>query len=170
MSDGALIALGLVGASIMLSTMPKRPTIYRPQRSTARPLHPRPSPTARGYTSAWARASRAFLDEHPLCSECSTPERPVASEVTDHVIPHKGDAGLFWDRDNWRALCKRCHDRATCLYDGGFGRVVREKPKGASPAPSQSSSRGSKARSTNSGRKSAAWRATCTRPSADSRK
>ena len=27
----------------------------------------------------------------------------------DHIIPHRGDRKLFWDRDNWQALCKSCH-------------------------------------------------------------
>ena len=33
--------------------------------------------------------------------------------VVDHVIPHRGDQKLFWDEDNWQALCKSCHDRKT---------------------------------------------------------
>ncbi len=30
--------------------------------------------------------------------------------VVDHVVPHKGDADLFWDRDNWQPCCKWHHD------------------------------------------------------------
>jgi 5-methylcytosine-specific restriction protein A len=33
--------------------------------------------------------------------------------VVDHIKPHKGDRGLFWELANHQALCKRCHDRKT---------------------------------------------------------
>jgi 5-methylcytosine-specific restriction protein A len=33
--------------------------------------------------------------------------------VVDHIIPHRGDQYLFWDQENWQALCKDCHDRKT---------------------------------------------------------
>ena len=34
----------------------------------------------------------------------------VASNTVDHVIPHKGNALLFWDTSNWQALCDTCHN------------------------------------------------------------
>jgi len=37
----------------------------------------------------------------------------VAATVVDHVIPHRGDAALMWDKSNWQALCKHCHDCKT---------------------------------------------------------
>ena len=76
----------------------------------------------RGYTSRWAKASKGFLKRNPLCVRCLESEQVVRSEVTDHIVPHKGDMTLFWDRDNWQALCKRCHDTKTATEDGGFGR------------------------------------------------
>jgi len=43
--------------------------------------------------------------------------------VVDHIIPHRGDLALFWDeKNNWQALCHRCHSRKTAREDGGFGR------------------------------------------------
>ena len=53
---------------------------------------------------AWRKASEAFLIRNPACVRCGR-----ASEVTDHVEPHKGDRGKFWDRKNWQALCRPCH-------------------------------------------------------------
>ena len=53
----------------------------------------------------WRKSSAAHLIEHPNCVRCGR-----ASEVTDHIEPHGGDIGKFLDRDNWQALCKRCHD------------------------------------------------------------
>jgi len=46
----------------------------------------------------------------------------TAATVVDHVTPHKGDKVLFWDRLNWQALCKRCHDRKTA-FESRFGRA-----------------------------------------------
>lgn len=54
-----------------------------------------------------------FLAEHPLCVKCM--ERGVYTKATvvDHIIPHRGDRLLFWDKSNWQPLCKACHDKKT---------------------------------------------------------
>jgi len=44
-----------------------------------------------------------------------------AATVVDHIKPHRGDKTLFWERSNWQALCKQCHDIKTAKEDGGFG-------------------------------------------------
>jgi len=74
---------------------------------------------ARGYTYKWQKASKAYLKKHPLCAECArkTPPRFEKATVVDHIIPHKGDKKLFWDRENWQPLCKQCHDRKTARED-----------------------------------------------------
>jgi 5-methylcytosine-specific restriction protein A len=33
--------------------------------------------------------------------------------VVDHIIPHRGNRELFWDTENWQALCTPCHNRKT---------------------------------------------------------
>jgi 5-methylcytosine-specific restriction protein A len=33
--------------------------------------------------------------------------------VVDHRVPHRGDDHLFWDRSNWQAMSKPCHDEKT---------------------------------------------------------
>ena len=84
-----------------------------------RPLHPeevRPA-ASRGYDRAWQKASKAFLQAHPLCEECMKRGKYTKATVVDHVIPHRGDETLFWDRSNWHALCKRCHDKKTGCED-----------------------------------------------------
>lgn len=80
--------------------------------------------TERGYNWRWQQASRAFLREHPLCEckECRALGRIIPSEVTDHRIPHRGDPVLFWDRSNWQAMSKTCHDRKTATEDSNWGR------------------------------------------------
>lgn len=48
----------------------------------------------------------------------------VAGEVTDHVIPHKGDDGAFWDRSRWQRCCAWHHDvvkqRLEAQYQAGL--------------------------------------------------
>lgn len=45
----------------------------------------------------------------------------MLATIVDHIIPHKGNMELFWDRDNWQAMSKECHDKKTAREDGGFG-------------------------------------------------
>ena len=85
----------------------------------------RGSSTQRGYNYAWQKASRAYLAEHPLCEceDCDAGRKRVrVASVVDHKVPHRGDQALFWDRTNWQAMHKQCHDRKTVREDGGFGR------------------------------------------------
>lgn len=84
----------------------------------------RGSSSERGYGGAWRRAREAFLRERPLCEcdECRAGQLRVRpATVVDHRIPHRGDQALFWDRSNWQAMAKECHDRKTAREDGGFG-------------------------------------------------
>lgn len=80
-----------------------------------KPLHPeytRPA-AKRGYSSKWQRASKKFLQSHPLCAECMKQGRYTKATVVDHIVPHRGDQKLFWDQNNWQAMCKTCHDKKT---------------------------------------------------------
>lgn len=98
--------------------MPSMPGTFRPQGARTRAETKREadgrrgSARARGYTSAWDRAAKAYLAEHPLCEYAlaEDPPRVVASTLVDHLYPHRGDADLFWDRGNWVATSKDFHD------------------------------------------------------------
>lgn len=68
---------------------------------------------SRGYGAKWQKLSRAYLDAHTECRICKAAGLVVVSEVVDHIVPHRGDMGLFWQRMNWQPLCKTCHDRKT---------------------------------------------------------
>lgn len=68
----------------------------------------RPSATERGYDSRWRKARLEFLAVRPWCF---TKGCGAAATVVDHIIPHRGDQKLFWDRSNWQPLCARCHSR-----------------------------------------------------------
>jgi 5-methylcytosine-specific restriction endonuclease McrA len=70
----------------------------------------RGSARQRGYDSKWERARLHFLAEHPLCRMCEQHGKVVPASVVDHVIPHRGDAKLFWSRSNWQPLCETHHN------------------------------------------------------------
>ena len=75
----------------------------------------------RGYGHRWRKARDGYLRSHPLCVKHEVRGQLEPATVVDHIVPHRGDQGLFWDRDNWQALCKQCHDIKTATEDGGFG-------------------------------------------------
>ena len=64
-----------------------------------------------------AAESKQFLQSHPLCAVCMKQGRYTKTTVVDHIIPHRGDPKLFWDRSNWQSLCKPCHDKKTLTED-----------------------------------------------------
>ena len=72
----------------------------------------------RGYTYAWQKARDRFLRANPLCAYCLKGGRPVAASIVDHIVPHEGDQTMFWDEDNWQALCKPCHDGVKAREEG----------------------------------------------------
>ncbi len=67
----------------------------------------RPNARARGYTRQWENARAEYLRAHPYCQHkaCGRP-----ATIVHHVIPHKGNMRLFWERTNWMPVCKACHD------------------------------------------------------------
>lgn len=96
------------------------PIINRPgQRTSAR---------KRGYTHQWDKARAAYLAEpgHQFCVRCQArgllnagtmrmdgtieTNRRRIGLVVDHIVPHRGDQRLFWDRTNWQTLCHDHHD------------------------------------------------------------
>ena len=73
------------------------------------------SAAKRGYGYKWRIAANKFLRLNPIC-RCGN-----QAECVDHIVPHRGNKILFWDKSNWQALCKECHNRKTAKHDGGFG-------------------------------------------------
>lgn len=55
------------------------------------------------------RLRHSFLVRHPVCNIC---HREPATEL-DHIVPHRGILGLFWDQRNWQGACATCHGRKT---------------------------------------------------------
>lgn len=83
----------------------------------------RESSAKRGYGYKWQQAREGFLRANPLCVLHEKLGRLVPATVVDHIVPHKGDRALFWDRANWQPLCKQCHDVHKQRLESG-GRMV----------------------------------------------
>lgn len=73
----------------------------------------RGSSSSRGYDRRWEKARLIFIAANPLCGRCAAAGRVERTTVVDHIIPHKGDQELFWDKSNWQGLCETCHNRKT---------------------------------------------------------
>lgn len=68
----------------------------------------RPSARERGYDSKWDKERAEYLarPENRLC-RCGCGRN---ADMVDHIIPHRGDKKLFWDRKNWQPLATSpCH-------------------------------------------------------------
>ncbi len=96
------------------------PQVRRPSPSELS----RESSTKRGYGFKWQQYTKTRLYFNPLCVICLVRGLLVTATLTDHIIPHKRDMNIFWDRNNHQSLCKPCHDHKTATEDGGFGRPV----------------------------------------------
>lgn len=70
----------------------------------------RPAASERGYDTKWKQARRAYLVQHPYCVKCRERGELIEATVVDHIIPHKQDWKLFWDRNNWQPLCEPHHN------------------------------------------------------------
>lgn len=84
----------------------------------------------RGYDGRWRRERQEFLRatvlrqrlrEYPCCETCLANGKITQATVVDHIIPHRGNYELMWDRENWAALCGSCHNVKTAKEDGAFG-------------------------------------------------
>lgn len=81
----------------------------------------RESAAKRGYDHRWRKERLKFLEKNPICKYCFDAGKLTEATVVDHIIPHKGDKKLFWNRKNWQGLCESCHGIKTAKEDGGYG-------------------------------------------------
>ena len=74
-------------------------------------------PVKRGLynTPGWEGLKEWKKSNEPVCEVCKR-ERTA---VIDHRLDHKGNAKLFFSRENLVGMCKTCHDRKTGLTQGG---------------------------------------------------
>jgi 5-methylcytosine-specific restriction protein A len=73
--------------------------------------------TSKYYNSRWQRERKIYLKANPFCVICLKFNKYTKANVVDHIKPHRGDMNLFWDKNNWQALCKKCHDKKTRTED-----------------------------------------------------
>lgn len=71
----------------------------------------------RGYGAKWQRERKKFLESNPFCVKCYEEGHITMATVVDHIIPHRGDQKLFWDRSNWQPLCEHHHNVKTMTED-----------------------------------------------------
>lgn len=107
--------------------MPSRPPVHRhqgwrteEQRKAEYDARRKDDEARKLYSYRWSQTAKGFLRAHPLCAHCLAEGRTMAATEVDHIRPHRGDRALFWDRNNWQALCKSCHSRKTATEDSGF--------------------------------------------------
>jgi 5-methylcytosine-specific restriction protein A len=76
----------------------------------------------RGYGARWQATRLGYLQRHPLCCCCKANGLVRAATVLDHIQPHRGDMGLFWDPTNWQGLDADCHNRIKKLFEDRWDR------------------------------------------------
>jgi 5-methylcytosine-specific restriction protein A len=80
----------------------------------------RTSARKRGYTRDWDIARSNHLVLNPWCAMCNQ-----IATVVDHIVPHKGNMTLFWDKGNWQSLCAPCHNSTKQQIDKiGFSKTI----------------------------------------------
>lgn len=60
----------------------------------------------------WGLRAQVLAD-NPWCVTCQIQGVLTIATDIDHVIPHRGDPGRFWDRGNLQGLCGACHRTKT---------------------------------------------------------
>lgn len=96
------------------------------------PAHQPPQPkrgssTQQGYGSKWRKAKAAYLAVHRWCVECQRHGHATPSTCIDHIVAHKGNRELFWNRRNWRASCISCNSSKAAREEGGFGNARKHQ-------------------------------------------
>ena len=49
----------------------------------------------------WLALSAKWRKANPYCVDCLRRGHRVRADVTDHIIPHKGNVELLFDVNNW---------------------------------------------------------------------
>lgn len=69
------------------------------------------------HTPRWRKERKSFLQANPLCIRCGE-----KADTVDHIIPHKGNELIFWDKSNWQPLCHSCHSKKTLQENNNFNK------------------------------------------------
>lgn len=71
------------------------------------------------YGRKWAATSAGHLRKYPFCVKCEKRGKVVLATVCDHIVPHRGDAKLFWAKWNRQGLCDNCHNSTKQIEEKG---------------------------------------------------
>ena len=96
----------------------KEPEVIR-HRDEPKPASPKRQARQAMYDYKWSLASKLYRQINPFCRQCQSQGIATASQCVDHIVPHKGDWELFWNEDNWQALCHRCHNKKSATEQEG---------------------------------------------------
>lgn len=66
-------------------------------------------------STRWKRMRAVHMREHPVCANCERQGRVVIGVVCDHIVPHRGEEKLFYDRENLQTLCRECDVEKSAL-------------------------------------------------------
>ena len=72
-------------------------------------------------TRAWKRLRRSVMSDEPCCQRCLGNAIIKITTDIDHIVPHRGDHSLFYDRSNLQGLCHECHSWKTAREQGASG-------------------------------------------------
>lgn len=62
-------------------------------------------------TLRWRKLRLAHLRRQPWCQCPEHKGQRVVAVIVDHIVPHRGDARLFWDVSNLQSLTQSCHSK-----------------------------------------------------------
>jgi 5-methylcytosine-specific restriction protein A len=75
-------------------------------------------------TARWKKRRADQLIREPLCRRCLSAGLIVAATVANHIVPHRGDATLFWE-SAIESLCARCHNSVVQSEEAGGGKKLK---------------------------------------------
>ena len=70
-----------------------------------------------------------LVRDHFTCRMCGAVHADTRGLEADHIVPHKGDPALFWDRDNLWCVCGSCHATVCQSIEArhaGYPDLIRE--------------------------------------------
>jgi 5-methylcytosine-specific restriction endonuclease McrA len=100
-----------------------KPREQREAERKARLDAQRPGSTARGYDHAWRAVRKAYLAQHPICSE---PGCFAQATDVDHITRLSDRPDLKRQWWNLRAYCHRHHSRRTAREQGFAAKRPRD--------------------------------------------
>lgn len=72
----------------------------------------------------WDIMREQQLEREPWCRMCRDAGRQTKANTADHIVPHRGDRRLFFDRSNLQSLCQIHHVEKIRLEAGGKPKVA----------------------------------------------